>query len=204
MDNKLIKKLENWSNISSGPRSRDGYKCIYCERKSLQKLSDPYNEFPAIWYCKYCADKNEYKTGDIVWFYVYKKKLDKYIKVRGKIIDTTFSYYKTYKIEVTNYNRLKNKKALNLTYNRYYKFIYKTEAECDNAIQKFGVLASDIEVSDMLISYEQNKLYNMIKKFLQSDEAVQFNITGMDIRIEDSNVNCYWKYGSRSKNDIKE
>ena len=56
---------------------------------------------------------------------------------------------------------------------------------------------------DVYLMGEQNLIYNMIKNFLKSEEAIKFNITGLDIKIEDGYVNAEWKFGKRNKVDIK-
>lgn len=90
-------------------------------------------------------------------------------------------------------------------YNRKLKDLYKSKDECIQYIDKSNGYKSSTNISelDMYIMGEQNLIYNTVSNFLKSDEAIQFNVTGVDIRVENGYVNADWKFGKREKGDIK-
>lgn len=59
------------------------------------------------------------------------------------------------------------------------------------------------DLMDMYIMGEQNLIYEIIKEFLKSDEAIEFNLSGINVYIEDGFVNAEWKFSDRRKGDIK-
>ena len=64
-------------------------------------------------------------------------------------------------------------------------------------ISEIGKKSTDADISIT----QTNK---QISDFLKSSEAIQFNITGLDAKVDDGYVNVEWKFGSRKDKDIKE
>lgn len=91
-------------------------------------------------------------------------------------------------------------------YKRELNEIYKSKQDCLDYADKCNGYKMKLPITeeDMYVMREQNLIYNTIKNFLKSDEAIQFNITGLDAKVDDGYVNVEWKFGSRKDKDIKE
>ena len=48
----------------------------------------------------------------------------------------------------------------------------------------------------------QDKVYKQIKQFLESESAITFGITGIDVTVENGYVNAQWKFGERKVGDL--
>lgn len=55
---------------------------------------------------------------------------------------------------------------------------------------------------DIYLMGHQDMVYEMIKVFLNSDEARKANITGIDVKLEEGYINAEWHFGKRCEGDI--
>ena len=62
----------------------------------------------------------------------------------------------------------------------------------------------NIKLEDMFLMGQQDMIYNTVKTFLKSKEAVKFNIIGINVKVENGYVNAEWKFGNRREGDIKD
>lgn len=60
------------------------------------------------------------------------------------------------------------------------------------------------EEEDKLLMEQQDKVYGLVKDFLQSDLAIRGMITGVNIYVKDGYVDAMWDCGERHNNDIIE
>lgn len=91
------------------------------------------------------------------------------------------------KFKIEEYNRLKD----------------EISTEVKNQIKNETISEErNKELQDMYLTGKQDIVYEMIKNFLKSDSAIKFNITGIDVKVENGYVNAEWKFGDRKKGDI--
>lgn len=166
--------------------------CAICNKEVLN-----YAEFESYWLCKTCASKLKFKIGDLVWFLKYNKDLDKLEVLCGAIRGYHYRRINTYKIEHNQFNETSENMYVNEEY------IFPNKEECVAYGNKIGEVASDLQVQDLHLMKKQNKLYKQISNFLKSSEAIQFGVTGIDVKVENGYVNAEWKFGKRDINDIK-
>lgn len=57
---------------------------------------------------------------------------------------------------------------------------------------------------DYFIMGMQEMTYRTVCDFLKSQYAIDFNIVGLDVKIEEGYINASWKFGDRKKGDIKD
>ena len=57
---------------------------------------------------------------------------------------------------------------------------------------------------DYFIMGMQEMTYRTVCDFLKSQYAIDFNIVGLDVKIEEVYINASWKFGDRKKGDIKD
>lgn len=171
-------------------------KCVYCE-KQLTKYTG-YCGWCSHWLCKDCVDKTKFKPNDIVWFLKLNQSLGKLEVICGSIKDYCFRYIKTYNIEY-HISDGPFKRC-----NVYEDYIFATKDECIAYGNEIGEVASDLQIQDLNLMKKQGKIYKQISDFLKSPEAVQFGVTGIDVRVENGYVNAEWKFGKRDIGDIKE
>lgn len=60
------------------------------------------------------------------------------------------------------------------------------------------------EVNDAYLMGKQDTVYQFVATFLQTPEAVKANITGVEIKIENGYINCYWQFGENNKEGFKD
>ena len=90
-------------------------------------------------------------------------------------------------------------------YKRNLNEIYKSKDDCLNYInEKNGYISSsDITDFDRYVIKEKKEICHKVKTFLNSDEAIQSNINGIEIKLENGYVNASWLFKERREGDIK-
>jgi hypothetical protein len=58
------------------------------------------------------------------------------------------------------------------------------------------------KTDDLILMTQQDGVYQIIKMFLKSDLAIESNIIGINVAVENGYVNAEWKFGNRTKEDI--
>lgn len=167
-------------------------KCIICGKEEDYKLGN----FITCWLCKDCENKTKFKIKDLIWFVHYNKSLDKLEILCGTIINFEFRRLNTYRVE---YHKFDEPFKICEVKEEY---IFKTREEAENYGKKLMEVAEEIQIQDQTLMKKQDKLYKQIKEFLESNSAIKFNVTGIDIKIENGYVNAEWKFGDRKKGDI--
>lgn len=169
--------------------------CVYCGKIETGFV---YKEFTNHWLCNDCVSKTKFKPKDLVWFLKFNKDLGKL-----EVICGTIKYYhsrrvKTYAIEYHISDEPFKRCDV------YEDYIFATKEECVAYGHTIGEVASDLQIQDLNLMKKQGKLYKQIYDFLNSQEARQFGVTGIDARVENGYVNADWKFGKRDVGDIKE
>lgn len=54
------------------------------------------------------------------------------------------------------------------------------------------------EIEEAFFMGKQEAIYQTVAAFLSTPEAVKYRITGVEIKIENGYINCYWQFGERS------
>lgn len=170
--------------------------CAVCGKKSPNFIN--YSNWETHWLCKKCVDKARFKPKDIIWFLKYNKDLDKLEVICGTIKNYHYRRINTYGIEYHISDGPFKKCDV------YESYIFTNKDECIAYGNKIGEVASDLQIQDLNLMKKQGKLYKQINDFLKSSEAVQFGVTGIDVRVENGYVNAEWKFGKRDVEDIKE
>ena len=185
-------ELHNW---------RKKCKCYLCgfeaDFKGLERHRQSVKTFLNNWICINCSKKLKYNINDIVWFLKYNKDLDKLEVICGKIIYIKETRVKTYAIEYHIADGPFKRCDV------YEDYIFATKDECVAYGNIIGEVASDLQIQDLNLMKKQAKVYKQISDFLKSSEAIQFGVTGIDVRVENGYVNAEWKFGERKINDIK-
>ena len=185
MDNPIkMGKLANYKNRS----------CIMCDKEIPNFIS--YSEWTTYWLCKNCTDKMKFKPKDIVWFLKFNKDLKKLEAICGSIKYYSNRRIKTYAIEYHISDGPFKRCDV------YEDYIFATKDECVEYGNTIGEVASDLQIQDLNLMKKQAKVYKQISDFLKSSEAIQFGVTGIDVRVENGYVNAEWKFGKRKINDI--
>ena len=179
-------KLANYKHIS----------CIHCNRESSMFIN--YSDWETYWLCKKCIDKMKFKPSDIVWFLKFNKDLEKLEVICGSIKYYSNRRIKTYAIEYHISDGPFKRCDV------YEDYIFATKDECIAYGNKIGDVASDLQIQDLNLMKKQGKLYKQISDFLKSPEAIQFGVTGIDVRVENGYINAEWKFGKRNIGDVKE
>ena len=179
-------KLSNYRNMS----------CVICGKESSNFIS--YNGWVNHWLCEDCKDKMRYKPKDVVWFLKFNKDLGKLEVICGSIAHYTSRRSRTYNIDYHISDGPFKRCDV------YEDYIFTTKDECIAYGNKIGEVASELQIQDLNLTKKQGKLYKQISDFLKSPEAIQFGVTGIDVRVENGYVNAYWKFGERNQGDIKE
>ena len=179
-------KLSNYRNMS----------CTICGKESSNFIS--YSGWINHWLCEDCKNKMKFKPKDIVWFLKFNKDLEKLEIICGSVKYYSNRRIKTYAIEY-HISDGPFKRC-----NVYEDYIFATKDECIAYGNEIGEVASDLQIQDLNLMKKQAKVYKQISDFLKSSEAIQFNITGLDAKVDDGYVNVEWKFGSRKDKDIKE
>lgn len=58
--------------------------------------------------------------------------------------------------------------------------------------------------TDYFVMGMQDMVYRTVSDFLKSQYAIDFNIVGLDVKIEEGYINASWKFGNRKEGDIKD
>ena len=169
---------------------------LSCGKESSNFIS--YSGWETHWLCKDCVSKMKFKPKDIVWFLKFNKDLEKLEIICGSVKYYSNRRIKTYAIEY-HISDGPFKRC-----NVYEDYIFATKDECIAYGNEIGEVASDLQIQDLNLMKKQAKVYKQISDFLKSSEAIQFNITGLDAKVDDGYVNVEWKFGSRKDKDIKE
>ena len=179
-------KLSNYRNMS----------CTICGKESSNFIS--YSDWETHWLCKKCVYMMKFKPKDIVWFLKFNKDIEKLEVICGSIKYYSNRRIRTYAIE---YHISDGPfKSCDV----YEDYIFATKDECIAYGNEIGEVASDLQIQDLNLMKKQGKIYKQISDFLKSPEAVQFGVTGIDVRVENGYVNAEWKFGKRDVGDIKE
>ena len=179
-------KLSNHRNMS----------CIICGKESSNFIS--YSNWETHWLCKNCVSKMKFKPSDIVWFLKFNKDLKKLEVICGIIKRYNNRRIKTYTIEYHKSDEPFKKCDV------YEDYVFTTKDECIAYGETLGEVASDLQIQDLNLMKKQAKVYKQISDFLKSSEAIQFGVTGIDVKVENGYVNAEWKFGKRDIGDIKE
>lgn len=187
MDNPIkMGKLSNYRNMS----------CTICGKESSNFIN--YSGWETHWLCEDCVDKMKFKPKDIVWFLKFNKDLSKLEVICGSVKYYSNRRIKTYAIEYHISDGPFKRCDV------YEDYIFATKDECIAYGNEIGEVASDLQIQDLNLMKKQGKVYKQISDFLKSPEAVQFGVTGIDVRVENGYVNAEWKFGKRDVGDIKE
>ena len=171
------------------------YKCSFCDKKGDYKN---HSKFITNWLCKECEHKLKFKINEEVYFLKENRDLNKLEIIKGIIID--ISRYRELTYNIYYYNDLNSPQTLYVLED----YIFHTKEEAMEVGSKYGNLMEDIEVLDYYLMKKQSKLYDQICKFLKTDLAIEGNISGLSIKVEEGYVNAEWYFNKRKKGDIIE
>ena len=179
--------------------TRSSCKCYICGYEAdYPYYRQPAEIFVNNWLCINCSKVLKYSLNDYVWFLKYNKILDKLEVLYGKICAISFIRVRTYTIEYHISDGPFKRCDV------YEDYIFATKDECVAYGNEIGEVASDLQIQDLNLMKKQAKVYKQISDFLKSSEAIQFGVTGIDVRVENGYVNAEWKFGKRNRGDIKE
>ena len=178
-------KLSNYRNMF----------CTICGKDSSNFIS--YKDWKTPWLCEDCVSKMKFKPKDIVWFLKFNKDLEKLEIICGSVKYYSGKRIKTYAIEYHNTDEPFKKCDV------YEDYIFSNKEDCEKYGNSIGEVVSDLQVQDFNLMKKQAKMYKQIKDFLKTSEAVQFGVTGIEVKIENGYVNAIWNFGERKSGDIK-
>lgn len=166
--------------------------CIYCGKIGTTKSGN----FKTCWLCTSCENKLKYKIKDLIWFVHYSRALDKLEILCGTIIGIDLRRISTYRVEYHKFDEPFKKCDVPEQY------IFSSRDDALEYANKITVVADDTEVKDLVLMQNQDKVYKQIKQFLESESAITFGITGIDVTVENGYVNAQWKFGERKVGDL--
>lgn len=179
-------------------QTRSNCKCFICGYEAdYPYYNQPTQIFINNWLCINCSKTLKYNINDYVWFLKYNKILDKLEVLYGKVCYVSNTRVKTYAVEYHISDRPFKRCDV------YEDYMFATKDECIAYGNEIGEVASDLQIQDLNLMKKQGKVYKQISDFLKSPEAVQFGVTGIDVRVENGYVNAEWKFGKRDIGDIK-
>lgn len=173
----------------------DKCKCIFCNKSIYYSGSV---DFKNQWLCVDCSDQLKFSIGQVIYFLKENRDLKKLEIIKGKIIKLYNYRELTYIIHYYNDQNILQRAEV------YQDYIFSTKEEALKNGNEYGILADEIEIADYYLMKKQDRLVKAIKKFLESDSAINFGVTGIDVNLEHGYINFMWKFGNRFKGDVRD